>query len=209
MIQKSDIFEKSYNEYLAQIATIDILSVKDTLGLKIENNQIIIPFLGKNYLVSKTAIADESGKRASFMVCVILSKYLLLCPNSSVYDTNWVSFKDFKLRSHFLNTNYFTSDTEKTIAKNFSGNLDLLLNASKKAGGFSPDITLSYDLTMQFTLLPRISLLMLFNDGDNDFPVQCSVLFQKQAEHYLDPESLAMTGAFLASNLISLKGGLS
>ncbi|MCK5311273.1 MAG: DUF3786 domain-containing protein [Desulfobacteraceae bacterium] len=201
MIPKSEIFEKTYNDYLAQVANVDIEAVKDILGLTIENNQIIIPFFGKNYLFSKKGIFDESGEKPSFSVCVILSKYLLLCPDTCQYDSNWVSFKDFKRSSHFLNINFFASDTEKPIATNFSGKLDLLLNACKKTGGFSPDVRLSYDLAMQFNALPRISLLMLFNDGDNEFPAQCSVLFQKQAEYYLDPESLAITAAFLANRL--------
>ncbi|MCK5097462.1 MAG: DUF3786 domain-containing protein [Desulfobacteraceae bacterium] len=209
MMQKSEIFEKTYNDYLAQIANVDIKAVKDILGLTIENNQIIIPFFGKNYLVSKKGIFDESGKKPSFSVCVILSKYLLLCPDTCQCDSNWVSFKDFKRSSHFLNINFFASDTEKPITTKFSGKLDLLLNACKKTGGFSPDIRLSYDLTMQFTALPMVSLLMLFNDGDNEFPAQCSVLFQKQAEYYLDPESLAITAAFLASSLTKCNNVLS
>jgi hypothetical protein len=54
---------------------------------------------------------------------------------------------------------------------------------------------------MQFNAFPYISLLLLFNDGDDEFPARCSVLFQKQAEFYLDPESLSMTGALLTKNL--------
>jgi hypothetical protein len=49
--------------------------------------------------------------------------------------------------------------------------------------------------------LPRISLLLLFNDGEEEFPAKCSVLFQRHAEYYLDPESLAMTSACLAREL--------
>ena len=52
MIPKSEIFEKTYNDYLAQIANVDTISIKDRLGLKTEDNQIIIPFFGKNYLFS-------------------------------------------------------------------------------------------------------------------------------------------------------------
>jgi hypothetical protein len=40
--------------------------------------------------------------------------------------------------------------------------------------------------------LPRISLLLLFNDGDEEFPAKCTVLFQRHAEYYLDPECLAI-----------------
>jgi hypothetical protein len=43
--------------------------------------------------------------------------------------------------------------------------------------------------------------LLLFNNSDDEFPVKCTVLFQRHAEFYLDPESLAMSGAFLALSL--------
>ncbi|MFH0997654.1 MAG: DUF3786 domain-containing protein, partial [Pseudomonadota bacterium] len=59
----------------------------------------------------------------------------------------------------------------------------------------------SYDLSMQVYALPRVSLLLLFNDGDDEFTARCSVLFQKQAKSYLDLESLAMTSTLLANNL--------
>jgi hypothetical protein len=201
MHQNSEIFEKNYMEYCAQIANFNFISLKEKLRIKQDGNQIIIPFFDNDYFVSKEGIVDKSGTRPGYMVCVILSKYLLLCPESSHYDTNWVSFKDFKKTSHFLNVNYFASDTEKPIVQHFSGRLDALTMACEKFGGLPYDIEISYDLVMRFDALPRISLLLLFNDSDEEFPAHCSVLFQKQAEYYLDPESLAMTSAFLAKNL--------
>ena len=135
------------------------------------------------------------------MVCVILAKYILLCPDESRQETEWVSFKDLRRNSHFLNVNYFASDTESTTAKHFEGRLDELFKASEAMGGIPCKTEISYDLSMQFAALPRVSLLLLFNDGDEEFPAQCSVLFQKSAEFFLDPESLAMTGAWLARNL--------
>ncbi|RLB85575.1 MAG: hypothetical protein DRH26_18175 [Deltaproteobacteria bacterium] len=44
---------------------------------------------------------------------------------------------------------------------------------------------------------------MLMNDADEDFPADCKVLFQRQGEYYLDPESLAMTSGLLARKLIA------
>ena len=41
----------------------------------------------------------------------------------------------------------------------------------------------------------------LFNDTDKDFPANAKFLYQKHAEYYLDPESLGMTGIYLAERL--------
>ncbi len=108
---------------------------------------------------------------------------------------------DFKRTSHFTNVNYFASDTAQMINQHFSGKLEALSEAGEELGGFRPEVDMPYDLSMQFEALPRISLLLLFNDRDEEFPAQCTVLFQQHAEFYLDPESLSMTSAFLAKDL--------
>jgi hypothetical protein len=54
--------------------------------------------------------------------------------------------------------------------------------------------------------LPRVPLLLLFNDADDEFPAACSVLFERRAAGYLDMECLAMLGMQLARRLASACG---
>jgi hypothetical protein len=201
MTASTDAFEQNYQKYCAQLAEINLDLIKDKLGLVSEGDNFFIPFFNNRYLVSNNGIVDAEGNRPDYMAFVILAKYILLCPEQSHYDAEWVAFKDFKRISHFTNVNYFSSDTERAIEKHFSGRLDDLSNASKKLGGICNKMNISYNLSMRFNALPRISLLLLFNDSDDEFPAKCTVLFQKHAEFYLDPESLAMSGAFLAKSL--------
>ncbi|WP_319523996.1 DUF3786 domain-containing protein [uncultured Desulfosarcina sp.] len=201
MDQTAEIFEKNYRHYLRQIANLDLASIAPILGLEKGGDQFVVPFFGHTYLVSKEGVVDDSGETSSYGVCVILAKYLLRCPEQIQHDEGWCAFRDFKKESHFTNVNFFTSDTEKAIVGAFTGRIDALFEAGEKLGGVREDGLFSYDLVMRFTALPRIDLLLLFNDGDEDFPAYGTVLFQKQAEYYLDPESLAMTSAALASRL--------
>ena len=62
---------------------------------------------------------------------------------------------------------------------NFSGKRDELVKACEKYHGYPGKKPFSYDVVMQFDALPRISLLLLFNDKDEEFPAECSVLFQR------------------------------
>ena len=201
MVESSDVFEKNCQEYCAQLAKIDFESIKNELGIIHDGDRMFIPFFNNRYVVSNNGILDESGNRPAYMIFVILAKYMLLCPNRSYDDKAWVSFKDFKRTSHFTNVNYFSSDTERAIERIFSGKLDKLKKACAELDGSPHEMEISYDLSMQFNALPRISLLLLFNDGDEEFPAKCTVLFQKHAEYYLDPESLAMASACLAREL--------
>jgi hypothetical protein len=196
-----DIFEENYKDYQAQLSKVDLESVKDKLGILTDPQGMVLPFFNKRFLVSKDGLTDESGRRPGYSVAVILFKYILLCPDEPHFDEEWASFKDFKRVSHFTNVNFFASDTEKVIEQHFSGRLEDLRKACERLGGFPHEMETHYDLSMQFQALPRLSLLLLFNDGDEEFPAKGTVLFQRQAEYYLDPESLVMTSAYLAKNL--------
>ena len=201
MVESSEVFEKNYQEYRNRIATVDFESIMKTLGIFQSGEKMSLSFFNDKYFVSNDGIVDGSGNRPDYMTFVILAKYILLCPEQSCHDEEWVSFKDFKRASHFTNVNYFSSDTEKAVEKYFSGKLTDLKQACGHLNGSQYEMGTTYDLSIQFRALPRISLLLLFNDGDEDFPAKCTVLFQKHSEYYLDPESLAMTGASLARKL--------
>ena len=112
---EANIFNTHYEDYCRQIAELDFLSIKDTLGIELQGKEALIPLLGEDYIVSNKGITDESGSRPNYMVCVILSKYLLLCPAAPVRSKEWTALKDFRKLSQSTNLNVFTSDTEKPI----------------------------------------------------------------------------------------------
>lgn len=194
-MQKSSVFEETYTNYLAQIARLDFNKIADQLGAEIVADELIIPVFGKPHRISAAGISGPSGSRPNFSVCVILFKYLLLCPDHDPVGNDWVSFKDFKDSSPFSGA--FVNYTEAPLAKYFSGRLKDLEAACRGIHGHPPAATFSYDLCMQFDALPKIPVLMLFNDADKEFPAQCMVLFERRAEDYLDMECLAMVGMLL------------
>jgi len=195
------VFEKNYQFYVDEIAKVDFEAAKDTLSCRVDGDQIVIPFFGKEYRVSRNGITDEADQRPGYVICVVLAKYILRCPAMAAADDGWVSFKDFKTTSHFTNVNFFASDTEHAIVKGFAGRLAELAEACRQTGGVPHEADMPYDLSVRFDALPRVSLLLLFNDRDAEFPAGCTMLFNQHAESYLDPESLAMTGSFLAKDL--------
>jgi len=199
MTNKENVFKKTYENYLAQVDGTDFNSVKQKLGVEVENNEMTIPLFGKPYKVSGAGISDPGGKQPVLDICVILCKYILLCPQLPPKKKDWVSFRDLKDSGPL--TNYFVNDVERTIATYFNGRLGDMKNACRILKGYSPDIEVSYDLSMQFDALPKVPVVMLFNDADDEFSATCSVLFERRAENYLDPECLAMVGRCLFTYL--------
>ncbi len=205
MVAKSPVFEKIYRDYLEQVAGADILSRAEKLGIQADKDETVIPFFSKSFSVSAKGITDPEGNTPTHAVNVVLCKYLLIFSAEELQTESpqmpaWVSYRDFKDAAPFAGA--FANNTERAIEGKFSGRLDALKTAGKSLGGYSPDIDLSHDLSMVFDALPKVPILLLFNDADDEFPAQCSVLFERRAEKYLDMECLAMVGWLLADHLI-------
>jgi len=199
---KSVIYEKTYRNYLKQVADQDFSGKQKELGIRKKDNYLIIPFWGNDYRVNAEGIVDDLGKPSNFAVSVVLLKYLLhFEPGLLITDQSaqWVSYRNFKNAAPLVN--YFSNTTEKAIAQNFSGKLEQLAASCRFLGGRDHDEGLAYDLTMKITPLPRIPIYLLFNDADDEFPAECSVLFQRRVEQFLDMECVAIVGGLLSDFL--------
>lgn len=150
-------------------------------------------------------IADTltAGQKPHPSICVILCKYLLMCALIEPLGGNWMAFKDFKDAAPLVHA--FSNTVTRPIAETFSGRVSQLEAAGQKLGGYTPRDDFPYDLCMQFDALPKVSLLLLFNDRDDEFTAQCSVLFEKRTEKFLDMECLAMVGMLFFEYLQSAR----
>jgi len=196
MITKSPVFEETLKNYLGQVGQIELKSLEDKLGVEVEKDEVIVPFFGKPYRVSEGGVIDPSGKQPPLELSVVLCKYLLLCPTTNPITDQWVSYRDFKDSGPL--TSFFLNAVEQPVAHHFSGRLDDLKASCDMLGGYQPFIKLSYELSVQFNPLPKVPLLLLYNDADDEFPAHCSILFERRAEKYLDAECLAILGMLLS-----------
>jgi hypothetical protein len=205
MSEKAPVFEETLRNYLAQVARIDPAGIADTLAITVEQGEAVIPFLGKTYRVSRAGVRDASGAEPIHAVSTVLCRYLLLAPSRfPLSGEDWVSYKDFKDAAPFVGG--FVNNSERAVARCFSGRLDRLVEAARQLQAGPPGLDLSYQFAGQVQALPRIPLLLLFNDEDEDFPAQCTLLFQQRAEKFLDMECLAIIGWLLADSLAQAAG---
>jgi len=198
-MDKPPLFEETYADYLARIAGLDFTRIAGRLGAELAGEELIIPIFGNPHWISAEGIRDPAGKRPDFSVCVVLFKYLLLCPDHDSPEDDWVTFKDFKDAAPFAGA--FVNYTEAPLANHFTGEIARLEAAARAINGHPPDTDFPYDLSLQFAALPKVPVLLLFNDADEEFAARCAVLFERRAEKYLDMECLAMVGMLLSERL--------
>jgi hypothetical protein len=199
MKEDETVFEKHYTQYLEQLSDLTFERIAPVLGCQEKNGVLEIPLLGTTYSVSCGGIADPAGARPSYDVCVVLSRYVIMCPEAVPTDDQWVSFRDFKDSGPL--TVYFGNNVERAIADCFRGNSAGLEKSGRFLAAYPPCLDATYDIALQFDVLPRIPMVLLFNDTDAEFPATCSVLFERRGEQYLDAECLAILGRQLFERL--------
>jgi hypothetical protein len=198
-MKKAAVFETTLEDYLAQIGDIDLMSRAETLGATSREGALILPLYGIPHRVSKKGVFDAGGHKADFTVSVVLCRYILLCPAAQPAPGDWMAYRDFRDAAPLIG--YFTANTNKVVETTFAGKLAALEDACRRIGGrFAKEP--SYDLAVVFNLLPRIPVYLRFNDRDDEFSAQSSVLFRQSAEYYLDMECLAIGGTLLTGILI-------
>ena len=204
-MKKATVFEDTYRDYLAQIAGIDLFPKAERLGAEALENALIIPFYGKPHRISKEGVFNASGKRANFAISVVLCRYVLQCPPEIPLNGEWITYRELKDAGPLVG--YFISNTTKIIETAFAGNTAALEAASQSLGGRFNQNESSYDLSITFDFLPRLPVYLRFNDKDDEFPAQCSLLFRQSAEKYLDMECLSIGGTYLTGALIGKNRG--
>ncbi len=201
MNQKNEVFNKTYNEYLDKLKVLNLPEIARNLNLKESGHDVLVPILGTDYRVSEAGIFGLDGGKVDFEECIVIFKYLLMCPQNVPTETNWVAYHSFKNAQPLLH--YFARETTKPIEEFFSGNLTMLEQLSKNIGGVVVTDNASYDLSIQFNVMPHVPLFLRFNDADEDFPAQCTILFLETIEKFLDMESVGILGALFAKKLIA------
>ncbi|MFP4421602.1 MAG: DUF3786 domain-containing protein [Desulfococcaceae bacterium] len=196
MENQAPIFQEIYENYLAEVAALSLSSRAEPLGIRVDGDAAIIPFFHRTYTVTPAAVADEEGRKPSHAVCVILCKYLLLCPDNPIPDGAVVTYKDFRDAGPYVGG--FHNTAQRPIAEAFSGRLEELGQRCKALGGTVWETDVNCDLAVAFPALPRVPTFLIFNDADEEFDAECSLFFRRDAAQYLDMECLAMIGMTMA-----------
>ena len=95
-MSESAAYEETYRGYLARIGTVDLSAACNRLGAEAEADGLAVPLFGEPHRVGPAGVFGPDGRKPHLSVCVILCRYVLLCPSSAPAGGDWSSFKDFR-----------------------------------------------------------------------------------------------------------------
>jgi len=195
------VYDETYRNYLEQLRTRNFTGKEDVLGVAVEGETVVVPYFKAFVRLTADGLKDDTGRRPDFSDCVVVCRYLLMCPPFEPTQKAWVAYRDFPDAGPL--TVFWSDAVERPLAKIFAGRLDGLRKACDALGGIDPEMDIACDLCRRFVPLPKVPLLLVFNDAEDGFPAAASVLFEKRASAYLDAESQAILGRCLTQRLVA------
>lgn len=131
---------------------------------------------------------------AAFQALIL---YYFYTADGTALSDRWIAFSE--LQDGRFYTQAFQGYTGGQLGKLFADEMDTFQAAALAIGGRPHSMG---DAGFVFQLLPRVHLLALVWQGDEDFPSNYQILFNKSVNHYLPTDACAIAGSMLTRKLI-------
>jgi hypothetical protein len=129
---------------------------------------------------------QEDGKEISLTDQVLIAHYLLGA-SGEAETGDWITFRDIP-DGHFY-YDAFLKRARDPFLKTFGNKPDLYHKVAPMIGG-EPVQGLG-DVAFDFRVFPRIVLRIILWKGDDEFPPEANILFDRSIQSYLPVEDIA------------------
>ncbi len=113
----------------------------------------------------------------------------------------WIAYRDLPGGRFYAAT--IAPTVEEPLARIYGYRRGLLGEAAVRLGGSRADYG---DESFVFRAFPRVPLLLVLHWGDEEFPPDCRVLFDRCCSHYLNTDDLKVLATQLAAYLMKAAG---
>lgn len=166
--------------------------------------RFVVPFFGERYTVSypEGVVSREDGSASGAREALILLHYLVQADGSRVRG-QWVAYRD--LPGARYHEPAFAAEVERPLSLGLAGRLEALRGW---ASATARPVDLPGDVAAVWDVLPRVPLLLVFNEADEEFPASARVFFDATAPSYLPTEDLSVLAELAALRLLESVGAL-
>ncbi|MCW3488786.1 DUF3786 domain-containing protein [Dethiobacter alkaliphilus] len=169
----------------------------------LDKERVTVPFLNQKYLVTyphgQVTYAHDNSE-APIITAILLLHYLTNATGIEL-SNNWISYKELQGGSIYIEP--FQHRAIIPFVKKFGGYPQDFAKAAEKLGGKKAE---HGDVSYIIPALPKVPLLYILWEGDEEFPPNGTILFDNYANAYLATEDFAfLAGMTVAALLAALK----
>ncbi|MCD5407989.1 DUF3786 domain-containing protein [Candidatus Bipolaricaulota bacterium] len=169
-------------------------------GGSVEGEALVLPFFGAPYRVTwpELRVLAPDGEECPEELTALLLDYLLFGDGTAPCGRG-IGFRELPHGGFYFRA--FQGYTGDILVRE----LDLVAfrRAAETLGGEPVELG---DAAYRFFALPKLSLAVVWWEGDEEFPPKAAVLFDATAGGYLPAEGLAILGRILCRRLIRARG---
>jgi hypothetical protein len=169
-----------------------------TLGGSLTDGLPAIPLFGEPCLVKEDGV-HRAASSLDTTGSILVIRYLLTAGDEPLRNA-WVPYRDFRDGARFAS--YIKANIEDRLAKAFTGKKELLQERIQAIGGVMYRSESRPDVAAALYPFPKVPLLLIFWDKDDEFDASLQFLFDRSAESYLDLEALAVVLEYTCQKLI-------
>ncbi len=158
-----------------------------------------VPFFGEAYRVEYpkgSVLRREDGSQAGDREALIILHYLIQADGTPLKG-EWVAYRD--LPGARYHEPAFVAEVERPLSRGLAGRLDSLRFWVSIAAN---PVDIAGDIAFNLFVLPRVSLLIIFNEQDEEFAASARVLFDICAPNYLPTEDLSILAELATAHIL-------
>jgi len=161
-----------------------------------------IPFLDRTYLVSYPHFEFEdqadSQKEIPLQEQVLILHYLMAAETPDL-SGQWVSYREIPGASFYFGA--FVKRAVDPLKKVFGQNTSGFCQAAERLQARKIE---NGDAGFEFQMFPAVPLQLILWEGDNEFPAEANILFDKTIGRLLSPEDVAWLAGMVVYRLMAL-----
>ena len=193
-------YEQIYESLIPKLSVCDLLEIAERLDLSPQpDGTLAVNFLGRDYEISTRGIKPTDGMPVNVNNRSVLAYYTL---SKGVGEPafSYVPISYLAGPGIIFNTNIkWMTDP---LGKAFGGDYVTFSETMGRLGGVFNGKLKADRYSWFLKALPKIPLQIIYNDGDDEFPCEVEILFDKHASRFMEFECLAFLEGCLVSAMM-------
>lgn len=170
----------------------DFQRLADRSLAELKGEALEVDFFRRRFRLDRDDVVALDGGDVDVWIKVVLLMYVTRATGMPIAD-QWIAYRDLP---NTISKQKTYEEWVDRLAQHFCGRFDELEKVASKLGGEKVSHE-SAELAFRFQALPRVPLLLLLWDKDDDFEGRGSLLLDKNVLDYQDQEALTFVSEAL------------
>ncbi len=198
-----DDYDNAKKITVAKLIEGEFKTIAEQSGLTFfDKDTICIDFLDRIYRVKYPSFDFEAeakgAKEVPLQEQVLILHYMLGCSDRKITG-NWISYREIPGAAFYFSA--FVQRAIDPLKKVFGTNADRIGKPARALKGTAIE---AGDAGFEFSVLPKAPMQLILWEGDDEFPAEANIVFDKIVGEIFSPEDAVWLAGMLVYRLIAI-----